>query len=684
MVPTPRIWLALPTLLLAGALACSNSVLVPDADGDGVADVDDNCPLVSNPAQVDSDGNGVGDACQDDNDRDQDGVIDDLDSCPDVKNPRQEDFDLDGVGDACDLCLNTPDPEQNDFDADGLGDACDNCPLVSNPLQTDSDGDRRGDACDLCPQVADPDGDDTDGDSVGDACDNCTGVVNSDQADADHDLVGDACDNCPAVHNPGQRAAACEAGGDFDDDGVPNEFDNCPWIANPAQEDRDGAAGDACDLIGLEQAKAMPTGSWVYVDVGVASYQAQLPDGDSPIFLFWVFDQDQDALKGLPVVYGGGDELVLAGMRVLISGRIEADVEGNTRLGAEWLWPYHQGLPFQLRPAAVTLAQLEADGLHELVGALVEIHTLQAATMPSNQEIFAVGDGQRELLVGNLFGDMFDYPDQGRFASLRGVLLLLAGRYVLEPRWCQDITVEYVDGGNWPACECPRRILALDVIQDRSLETRCYQGCGVDFNGLAVSGAGVEFFYFQELSKPGFGGILVDTVDAHFSGERPVAGDRAGFRGSYCESWGRSQVVAELVSGLGPAMPVLAREVSPDQIADGGELAEQLEGMLVQVNDVEIVSDRVSFDARDRGAFTVRSQAGQGPELVVGWQFRHGFCCPENFADSAGCLQVDDRRQPGFAFSSLTGLLDFNSGHYRLQPRNCDDLVDQTGQPACP
>jgi hypothetical protein len=34
-----------------------------DDDGDGVADVDDNCPLVNNPFQEDTDGDGAGDAC---------------------------------------------------------------------------------------------------------------------------------------------------------------------------------------------------------------------------------------------------------------------------------------------------------------------------------------------------------------------------------------------------------------------------------------------------------------------------------------------------------------------------------------------------------------------------------------------------------------------------------------------
>lgn len=39
------------------------TVCLPDADGDGVADEDDNCPFTDNPTQEDADGDGIGDAC---------------------------------------------------------------------------------------------------------------------------------------------------------------------------------------------------------------------------------------------------------------------------------------------------------------------------------------------------------------------------------------------------------------------------------------------------------------------------------------------------------------------------------------------------------------------------------------------------------------------------------------------
>ena len=55
---------------------------------------------VFNPNQEDSDGDGIGDICDDD--RDGDDIANDIDNCPDTPNPNQEDSDGDGIGDACD------------------------------------------------------------------------------------------------------------------------------------------------------------------------------------------------------------------------------------------------------------------------------------------------------------------------------------------------------------------------------------------------------------------------------------------------------------------------------------------------------------------------------------------------------------------------------------------------------
>ncbi len=236
--------------------ACDN-----DDDGDGVLDINDNCPLNANPLQEDDDNDGLGDAC---------------DNCPDNYNPGQADNDHDGLGDICDNCMFSYNPNQEDQDSDNVGDICDNCPAVPNSFQENDDGDSLGNACDNCPDISNPEQLDLDEDNVGDSCDNCQDIPNSDQANSDGDDLGDACDNCPYIDNPSQVDTDQDSVGDHcdnclfipnfdqadndsdgvgdlcdtddDNDGIPDVTDNCPFISNPGQENNDfDAMGDVCD-----------------------------------------------------------------------------------------------------------------------------------------------------------------------------------------------------------------------------------------------------------------------------------------------------------------------------------------------------------------------------------------------------------------------------------------------------
>ena len=92
-----------------------------DGDGDGIDDVVDNCSTVFNPVRPEIDG----------------GV--------------QPDSDGDGIGDACD-----PTPLRDDIDGDTVPNETDNCPWDANPQQEDDDSDGKGNACDACPNVANP------------------------------------------------------------------------------------------------------------------------------------------------------------------------------------------------------------------------------------------------------------------------------------------------------------------------------------------------------------------------------------------------------------------------------------------------------------------------------------------------------------------------------------------------
>jgi L-ascorbate metabolism protein UlaG (beta-lactamase superfamily) len=251
-----------------------------DKDGDGVFDWEDNCPTVPNPAEPAGDDAVPLDPTPAGCDyRRSDCDPQEVD-CAKSQAARQTDTDGDGIGDACE-CLNVScvaldachgaghcekttgtctAPPLPDQDADGSCDAIDACP--SDPRktapgvcgcgvpETDSDADGAADCVDGCPLDPNktspgvcacgvPDTD-TDQDGVPDCNDPCPGDVakvgagtcgcGTPDFDSDGDLVADCVDLCP--FDPRKVApGSCGCGTadtDTDADGVPDCNDACP------------------------------------------------------------------------------------------------------------------------------------------------------------------------------------------------------------------------------------------------------------------------------------------------------------------------------------------------------------------------------------------------------------------------------------------------------------------------
>ncbi|MCO4747653.1 MAG: putative metal-binding motif-containing protein, partial [Proteobacteria bacterium] len=161
-----------------------------DDDGDAVANCVDVCVDIADPGQADTDGDGVGDAC--DIEVQCDGLDDDGDGAVDEDFP---DGDGDTVANCVDVCVDVSDPGQADTDGDGVGDACD-IEVQCDGLDDDGDG------------AVDEDFADDDGDTVANCVDVCIYVADPGQADADGDGVGDACEGetCNSIDDDGDGA----------------------------------------------------------------------------------------------------------------------------------------------------------------------------------------------------------------------------------------------------------------------------------------------------------------------------------------------------------------------------------------------------------------------------------------------------------------------------------------------
>ena len=244
-----------------------------DQDGDGIADQDDNCPLISNPSQANHDNDAMGNIC--DEDDDNDGILDDLDNCErgelawsptlatdhdgDGCRDYSEDYDddNDGVIDNVDRCstgeLGWISDSDSDYDSDGCKDISedkddDNDNICDSGWNEDWDCIQSSANADLCPQshptffsVSSNDGDQ-------DGCED-----RNEDEDDDNDGFLDKQDDCPIDYglSDSGRLFGCP---DFDEDGHADSSDAFPY--EPTQwsdidedgygDESDGIDGDDC------------------------------------------------------------------------------------------------------------------------------------------------------------------------------------------------------------------------------------------------------------------------------------------------------------------------------------------------------------------------------------------------------------------------------------------------------
>ncbi len=516
---------------------------------------------------------------------------------------------------------------------------------------------------------------DTDLDGVDNGADNCPFDSNGGQADGDGDGAGDACDNCPEDYNAHQ--------GDHDEDGI----------------------GDACDPVAIEELRD-PGRIDTQVrlsDLSVTSPMAAIDEYSIWPDTFWVHEPDG---SGIRVRDQSTANNYLPGWTINIRGFLRHDVDAGYWIETIWAetvggTDYHEPLPepHQPSPTASDLAGSPEDWVAAVVRLDGDSEVLELPQEADCQAGYTVSWGGCDFEIGSLFRREYQY-DVTAFDSLTGIWRRKAGGgYVLEPRGCADI------GDGSAHCSCPAGVTDLPVqrIQDRGRPDRTFQRCQLSSLGLTVTGIvafseEIHGVYVQEPSaddQRAYSGVMVLT-------DQPVdplqRWDLVEISGVYTESFGKSQITAAF--GLGDislADPNPANSIDPVVFAHLDDLyqtehgIESYEGVLIRVDDLQLADTSV-LAGGDYGDFVVEATSdpeGHGNQLIVGWDFRHGFACPaeQTLEELVGCTHYDDDDRVsagvGFTFTSITGILDFADGKYRLEPRDCNDLQYDAADPVC-
>ncbi|TXI77428.1 MAG: fibronectin type III domain-containing protein, partial [Flavobacteriales bacterium] len=229
---------------------CAGTPL-PDSDGDGICNAQDNCPNVA--GQIGSPCND-GDPCTTNDvlnancqcagtplpDSDGDGICNAQDNCPNVAGQigspcnDSDPCTTNDVLNANCQCAGTPLP---DSDGDGICNAQDNCPNIAGQIGSPcNDGDpcTTNDVLNANCQCAGTPLPDSDGDGICNAQDNCPNVAGQ---------IGSPCNDGNACTTNDVLNANCQCAGtplpDSDGDGICNAQDNCPNVA--------GQVGSPCN-----------------------------------------------------------------------------------------------------------------------------------------------------------------------------------------------------------------------------------------------------------------------------------------------------------------------------------------------------------------------------------------------------------------------------------------------------
>ncbi|MBN2357830.1 MAG: thrombospondin type 3 repeat-containing protein [Deltaproteobacteria bacterium] len=202
---------------------------------------------------------------------------------------------------------------------------------------------------------------------------------------------------------------------------------------------------------------------------------------------------------------------------------------------------------------------------------------------------------------------------------------------------------------------CPTTI---HDIQDIASASHPDVGSRVAFE-CAVTAVGLKGIWCQERSGGAWSGIYVyanatpTANDGTATPRTPVRGDDLRIDGVYSEYFDMTEIESPTLTWLRSGAVLAPAVVDAADVANGGSLAEQYEGVLIRVNDVTVTVQNADAP-------------GDYDEFAVTGGLR---------VDDLIYQELDNTFAVGTSFSALVGPLHYSFSNFKILPRDANDVM---------
>jgi len=413
------------------------------------------------------------------------------------------------------------------------------------------------------------------------------------------------------------------------------------------------------------QGGAIPENSLVEVrDVVVTSptfkSSSKSTDNDS----FFVIEKEGGQYSGIYVFFKNNKADVAIGDLVDIRGTYMEYYNNSQIVATEVIKKGTSPLPapVDVDPAKIKTGGEESENYEGVLVRILNVDVTNDSVLGTDGKPHGDFEVTGGLIVGKFFQRNYKAKNGDHLDSVVGILNYSFDQMRLQPRDDNDIVIGSVaDGGQDISGDTTVTTgITIYDIQDVNSSNHPSENSVVKLENVVVTGGqfnaskSLYGIFVEEKNGGAYSGILV--AYSMTSGFGPfVVGDVLTIEGTYKEYYDMSEISATNITKTDSGYKIEPVVVNPANVATGGADSEKYEGVLIKVENVEVISANPDESAeKDYKEFMVTGN------LRVNDKYSYSYTA---------------NRKVGDKFDYIIGVLDYDFSNFKLNPRSDDDLA---------